>query len=421
MSSSTSSSSTTIVRKKISSLGDCLFTFHNDAPSSQSRKHLWGALALALSIPLLTLLFVLAVDPLQVFHNQTVGTLHYTDNARYRHPGLIRRHFYDEKDRQTALIGSSVLENFLDKEVEEYAELPAPFNFATGGLSYGEALIIYKKLIQSPSIKYIILAFEPHAFFTLSPDFYNDIPYFPQKLYFGTWWERLNAMWTSETLVLAGQAFVFSNDAFLDLEKLRSSVHNYSKARLFTRYGLEFPQNLEQLKTGEIFKKDHVRYHPIISQQPPPPLLALEKALLQTPSHITTYALIPPYSAFGRIPWENYEVSVRYLINALKNKSNVQFYGFDDVPEIVQNIANYYDAFHFGVGVGRYILRSIAADKHRITAANVEEYIQRVQSTRKLTPYHDPLNTVAFEGETDEEGCSHFPYPKGNRPLPLPE
>jgi hypothetical protein len=118
---------------------------------------------------------------------------------------------------------------------------------------------------------------------------------------------------------------------------------------------------------------------------------------------------------------QNYIGGLLYILDHIEAFPNIRLYAFDDVAEIVGNTANYFEQGHYGIGVNRYILRSIKAGKHRITKANVLEYLRRVVTViLNFDPTPDYEHTVTFEGpltEESEQAFSRFPPPTGPSPL----
>jgi hypothetical protein len=121
--------------------------------------------------------------------------------------------------------------------------------------------------------------------------------------------------------------------------------------------------------------------------------------------------------------FNDYIGGILYILNKIEASPNIRLYAFDDVAEITGNTANFFDDRHYGIGVNRYILKSIKAGKHRITKANVLEYLRRMAD---VLVHFDPAPnleyTVSFEGpltEASEKAFSSFPPPTGPSPLEL--
>jgi hypothetical protein len=144
---------------------------------------------------------------------------------------------------------------------------------------------------------------------------------------------------------------------------------------------------------------------------------------------------IPPYCTMAWIKWKkpfwspreteggfsSYIGGILYILDKIEEFPNIHLYAFDDVAEITGNTANYSDDIHYGIGINRYILRSLKAGKHQITKDNVLAYLQRMAEVLvAFDPTPDYTHTVSFEGPLNEEtekAFATFPPPMGPEPL----
>ncbi|MDR2417061.1 MAG: hypothetical protein LBD15_02755 [Holosporales bacterium] len=139
---------------------------------------------------------------------------------------------------------------------------------------------------------------------------------------------------------------------------------------------------------------------------------------------VTFHFFIPPHCALAWInkdSFSSYIGGLLYALDKIESFPHICLYAFDDVPEITCNTANYNDGMHYGIGVDRYILKSMKAGKHRITKANVLEYLRRMADVLlNFDPTPDFEHTVTFEGPINEESAKAFatlPPPIGPHPL----
>ncbi|WP_299394573.1 hypothetical protein [uncultured Desulfovibrio sp.] len=351
------------------------------------------------------MIVIIYVDPLQVLHNQRSKVEYYYSQQRYRTAGLIRRHFLDDQDKETAIIGTSMMENTLARDVERLAGLPRAMNLSFGACLYGELGPVYRMLLKSPSLKHLIVGFMGKAYLGDYPGLWPDTP-FPQALYRDNLPAKLVAMYHAGSLKMALEILLGCCKEATDLNMAGPWMSMSSREKLFSYFAHHYR---EEIRTQEPFKP----FGGIT-----PALHSYVENLLRTPEHIQVYVIINPFFLGYSLPFDLYEQGLRFILNSVKYKKNISIYAFDNVKNIVCNAANYKDVNHFGIGVNRYILRSIAARKHIITEDNIEKYLDEVKALKTSMPlYVDTTSTVAFEGPLDESLFFDSPLPEGRQPL----
>ncbi|MDR0662433.1 MAG: hypothetical protein LBF76_03550, partial [Holosporales bacterium] len=110
------------------------------------------------------------------------------------------------------------------------------------------------------------------------------------------------------------------------------------------------------------------------------------------------------YPTGTRRGFQDYIGGLLYVLDEIEAFPNIHLYAFDDVAAITGNTANYPNDCHYGIGVNRYILRSLKAGKHQITKDNVLAYLRRMAEVLvAFDPTPDYTHTVSFEGPLNEE------------------
>lgn len=348
---------------------------------------------------------ILYVDPLQVIHNQRASTEYYYSQQRYRTAGLIRRHFLEDLDRETAVIGTSMMENSLASDVERLARLPRAMNLSFGACLYGELGPVYNMLLQSPSLKHLIVGFMGKAYLGDYPATWPDVP-FPRAFYEKSLMPKLAAMYHAGSLKMALEILLGRCHEATDLNMTGPWMSMSCRDRLFSRFARSYQ---EDVRTQERFKP----FYGIA-----PAMHSYVANLQRTPAHIQVHVIINPFFLGYSLPFDLYAQGLRFLLASVRDKPNITIYAFDDVREIVCNAANYKDVNHFGIGVNRYILRSIAARKHILTDDNIEKYLEAVKALKDAMPiYVNISDTVTFEGPLNESMFFDSPLAEGKKPL----
>lgn len=372
------------------------------------RRHCLVIFTVVCSVALLVFLGILGVivyvDPLQVLHNQKSDPVYYYAQQRYSAAGLLRRHFLDDQDKETLLIGTSMQENTLISDVERLTYMDKALNLSFGACIYAELRAVYRMALRSPSLKNIVVEFMPKAYLGGSPEVWPDTP-FPFGLYAANPLTRLRSMYLADTFkmsldILRGKP----GSPITNIETASNWMPVSAGQGLFSSFAANYK---EIMRTQEPFNRVAT----------PPGLEPFVDNLRATPEHIQVHVVVSPFFVGYTLPMDLYEMGLRTLVDVQRHKPNVRVYAFDDVAAITCNAANYKDLNHFGPGVNRYILRSIEAGKHSLNADNLDAYLSRVRQLKETMPvYADTANTVSFEGPLNEALFAD-PYAVGTQPL----
>lgn len=67
---------------------------------------------------------------------------------------------------------------------------------------------------------------------------------------------------------------------------------------------------------------------------------------------------------------------MRHVVRRAEALGNVRVFGFEDCA-FVDDITRYKDVIHYDDGVNVYMAESMGQNRHRLTSANMEEYLAR--------------------------------------------
>jgi hypothetical protein len=435
------------------------------------KRHLWTLIAGCFLFPIALIGLTFWVDPLQIFHDQplekplyrNVGKEH-GSTMRYFGRGALKRHLVRRKDRETVIFGWCHTGNFVVEEVEALGGFSSPLNFSVGGTTWQEISVLFDSAMKCSCVKTVISIAPPFRCgpVDLSAPFPTHMKrfeyllkegYLLQKLAFYIKpfdeipylvWSvlacKLYEMLPQQMQTLRRKCRPYSRQHCLMNKNFRGAHIVWGKQReallnkpMKKSISPQLMEIITFIKTRSL-EEINARFNTL---SPVPDDFFLEKITQR--SDVTFHFFIPPMCSFLRkgkctagysynsnvVQIEDspsYIANLLYIVNAVKNFPNVYIYAFDDVPEIVGNPANFYpDGYHFGIGINRYILKSMKVGKHRITKANVLEYLRRMADVLlNFDPTPDLEHTVAFEGPLNEESAkafAAFPPPIGPHPL----
>lgn len=340
------------------------------------KKRTWALLCLSMLLTVFGLIsaLVIAVDPFQIYRlsERFLPPIDRTTQV-YANAGIARQYDYD-----SAIVGSSVTENFRPSYMDE--QLGGRFIklCTSGGSAYNHAITM-DLAFRTHNIRRIVYGLDVYSFIgpedeTSSPvPFYlydqnpfNDVSYWLNRSVLGSFLPRCLRTW--------GQ---HQDDSIRDSMYCWANQDEYGPVAL---YDAEFapPQNVlpedELLPAARINLNKHLL--PFIEAHP------------DTQFDI----FFPPYSA---AKWSTMKstgtldamIAVRNLLyDALSTYENVTLHDFSARADWVLNLDNYKDTLHYGQWINDAITRAIASGENVLTSRGMLD-----QNTAQLRRWADEL------------------------------
>lgn len=396
-----------------------------------SRNHALFVIALWAVIPLGLLAKAavsLWVDPLQIYHDQRSAIPQYHHDERWQTPGLVRKYFQEERSKKTAILGTSMLRNSLASETERYARLPDALNLVISGAHHGE-LTATLGMLKESSLEHVVLSLDNTLYFDNGTPRYNPTSFFPDYLYTANSLSKLQAFFNDTVWQMASDILAKNFKYLRDLETRAYWMADSAASKGFTRYveanlpvfAREYERKREAIgrECREILAGDPRSCCKDIAL---PPQTELVLDTIAGMKNVDFHILIPPNAtvmwALDERKLRHHVCILRLLVQRLEKIPNAKLYAFSDMGIIGNNLANYYDDLHYGLGVNRYMLKAIGQQKHIINAATIDAYVDGfVRNIMNFRVYSDPSYTVTFEGPMDEKAFSVYPPPEGPQPL----
>lgn len=322
-------------------------------------------------------------DPLQVWHKPYFREITFIQNARIQAKGIIKNYNFD-----SFILGTSMLENTLSKEVEQKL-CNKWVNISTGGFAFNERAVILKYILKHTKPKNIVYSLDigylvtNHTNDTENFGFlYDDNQINDLKIYLNT------------HTILCAMKFSTSRHC-VGTKKLGNLISwlwiNNTSHR--ARFGgiQKWLENSENEQITNTIKELSNMIEPT-PYNPKPFSNSIKTHQKYITNNLLIFArqnsntqfsiIIPTYSRlFYRLNDKIYpqaKVILKWLANETANLKNIKIYGFDDLS-YADEIANYKDLTHYNVDMNSMQIDAIANATHILTAENIDEYLQTME------------------------------------------
>ena len=344
---------------------------------------------------LLTLLLLSTVggvnavlDPYQILHDQLQSPAWYSTNQRFQAAGLIHRFLQPGTGYDSAIIGTSMTQNFRPSEVSSRLGWKKTLPLPVSGATPWELRQILKTALETGNVRHALI-----GLFRLNDSataFSNPGDRFPLYIYQGN---PTKYLLSADTLRAGMEAYLFRNSKWgTDLDTLN---FNMRSTKIFNAQAnlLRMKQVLRLSKERKETAYSTDRHgFPAFDEQ----LLPLIKRHPET----EFICFFPPYSLyyFATLAEDDFERLMDFYghaVAALSQTPNARIFGFDTCFDFTGNLANYSDEAHYRAAMNSAMLQSMAAGRHRLTPGNWPEY--RRQLTQAARDYRLKSDFAAAE------------------------
>ncbi|MCB2186648.1 MAG: hypothetical protein KQJ78_09540 [Deltaproteobacteria bacterium] len=357
----------------------------------------------ALYLPIIAVgVFNYTVDPFQIYRQQTLVKPSFCKEQRPQNAGLIRS-YLAQSGYDSLILGSSVADNYIPSHVAQWFGWQKAMRLTINGCYIDQQIYLLEQALRTGAIKNVFWSVRPEEILTEEKDQIPVRRELPYHLYTASWWDDGPYLFSLDNAAFSWQTLRGTLPWEPDLNRLYDFMDRIRTARLAA---MQFSLYYQQVSA-------RLRYFfpPILPKQAPqpsdfPPGFSRLVATIANHSHTNFVILFPPVSRWAlkaKTIWpgalRRYFTVQWALVEALAPLPNVRVYGFDDVEEVVGNLANYMDAAHFHWGVNDWILLQIACRKHLLTKNNISDYLTRThQSLSDYRPYFDYQRMIPVQG-----------------------
>lgn len=323
-----------------------------------------------------------AIDPLQQYRAASWYRPLYA-KQRYLSPGLVKTRDYD-----TAMVGTSMIENFKESEIARALggrALKLPLSGATAH----EQGILLETILRVGKAHRILNGVDVFSY-RGAPDRFNyGEGSMPLYLYDASPWNDLPYLTSFDTLALGAKVLRANwRDRPKDRRRMDPDFysytgdrHGYSRADALRRWrAWNFPHTFEAEDwTAEaLIRNFDLNLRPLIEGSP----------------GVRWILFYPPYSMLA---W--YELRrlgalkaclafKRHVFDAVGGLGNVEVYDFQTDASITHDLDHYHDVSHYAPTLNARILDDIAAGLRRVTAGDLEAGLAELR--RQVETYVPP-------------------------------
>lgn len=324
-------------------------------------------------------IIIVSVDPYFHYH-APLKNIPYklTDtNCRNINDGIMR-HF----DYKTAIIGSSMVENFRTSECDVMFNtntIKVPFY----GASWREIAQNEKRMLQYQKVKKVIRGVDYNGIIGDADSMsYSNLP---EYLYDNNYLNDINYIMNRDTLINMVPCVI----SMFKGETKMTSFDDYCSFGKDAEFGKIAVRKTISYNTIHDVDR-HLIDHSMLKRNITENLISVA---INNPDTEFVYFLTP-YSIFW---WDDlnrhneinkYIDAEKEMIEMVLEVPNIRLFSFNDDYDLVTNLDNYMDAVHYGSWINTEILRRISLNEGLLTRDNYNEYLIRERSIYLNYPYY---------------------------------
>jgi hypothetical protein len=328
-------------------------------------RHFAGTFALVLALILgVVAMFNYVVDPLQFYRiSRLYSPRFFPSMERYENAGLARHYAND-----VIVIGTSVVQNFLPSHIRRSWGRNATKLSMAGSTAHEQSLVA-EAALSTGRIKSVLWALDEPAFSRPANAVRDDQSPFPFHMYrrIGPNIEYLLSFSSLRLSILA-----LRGSGVADLDQYEAWYDRYEfgeKAVLKTWQG-----------TCASFRS---KYAPSATATPVALQEQLHRSLddnvarlVRAYPDVTFELFLPPLATLGYVPTTTPYLDAflpfrAAVANDLLRYPNVHLHDFQTIPWIVDDLANFKDLNHFGLGISDYIIDAVRDGRDRLRPGDI--------------------------------------------------
>ncbi len=298
----------------------------------------------------------LVVDPLQYYRRNTAYPLY--GNDRWQVASFIYNFSFD-----TAIIGTSLTQNFSLSNIKEKLG-GTPIKLSMAGALIPEQILVLDTAIKSGKLKKVIWGLD-RSYFYSHKDMSNSMPIFLYK-------RRVDAhiKYLANLDILIHSLRVLFGKTPTDSREALESYNSWWETAVFSKnivLKLYEDALMESgKKSGSICNKKEELFRSILT-------------IVHMHPEIEFIFFFPPYSlahhkiAYQTNPMGFYE-DIKFRKNMLEEFTkikNVKIFDFETDLDIITNLDNYKDLYHYSNHVSEYMINCISKQKQLVTLENI--------------------------------------------------
>lgn len=308
--------------------------------------------------------FNYVVDPFQYYHvAKLFRPVLWGGMQRYQNAGLARNYAED-----TVVIGSSVTENFLPRDIKAIWGKPAT-KLSISGSTAHEQFLVLRTALQTGRVKNVLWGLDTGAFYSAPNSVRDDQAPFPWHMYRSGWIpnaEYLLALGTTRLSVAAlrgyGETDFDAYHAWYDKFEFGASPTIKAWAGKCESFSQKFTER-PLPEYADMEKRRDLSIETNLTR------------LLRAYPDVKFHLFLPPLATLGYIPAANRSLPLHLpfrtkIAEVALTFPNASVYDFQSDEGISNDLSRFKDTVHFDLRTTREILTSVRDGLHKVASAD---------------------------------------------------
>lgn len=315
---------------------------------------------------IILILFIIAalviyIDPFQQFRINKYANRDIT-KQRILNSGIAKN-----ADYELAILGTSVSENFLKKDLEDSFKLKS-INLALSGSTNYEQRRMLKLILNKKKVKAIIYGLDV---FSYNRNITEERSPVGEFTYSNNPYSKLTYIYNLDVLIGLKNGIENSSNNWIETNSYWGDSYKYSKE--ITLFSSKKIGNIE-FGQGYSFEKMKANFDKFYK-------------LIQQNKNVEYKIFFPPYASIWWKYADEYNCTIdilrfkEYVVSKLINNKNIEIYEFQDIAEITLNLDNYKDMIHYGPMINKEIISLIKEKKYIVK--DIDDYNKRIEKLKE--------------------------------------
>ncbi|MFD2614004.1 hypothetical protein [Paenibacillus gansuensis] len=332
------------------------------------KTFLLGFVAFSVLFAGLVMAFTYIVDPFQYYRKATWYEPLFSLEERFQNPGLAKNYDYD-----TIIIGSSMTQNFVPSYVNRKLGVQT-MKLSMEGSTSKEHNLIANVALKTGKVKNVIWGLDYFSLRGGKDSVRDDQGGFPMFFYDKNPFNDVKYLFNLTTM----KEMVKIGDGLLKGDRKVKNLDYLNNWNAYAQYGAG--RVLKNWQTARALEVDYGKNEDSLDSVKET-FEANILNLVRSRPEVQFLFYYPPYSVLRQEVWydlnkkryENQDYMRKYMVEQLTALPNVKMYDFQTEKSITFDLNQYKDISHHSQKVNEYIIDSIAQDRHRATAGNIDE------------------------------------------------
>lgn len=340
-----------------------------------SKSFVKKTIAYTVALLIIIAVIMIVIDPFTHYHMPFFGMGTVATDERTALVGIAKNGTYD-----TALIGSSMSENFVDAWFEDGYFGYSAEKFCLQGAHFDDYEIILDEVIKHPELKSVVFGIDNYI---LTDDPSEQEITIPDYLYNNSIADDSHYIWNKAALVEYVPKFIITNikeHGSDDNAYVWENLFPYGKQAAIANYISFRPEGLQEKEAIDTYFDNADLF-----------LSKMTKYIEARPD-VKFYFYAPPYSILfwdysvmnGRLEAEI--CLLERVYSKLLEYDNVEIHYFQDAIDVITNLDNYRDYSHYKQAINYYMYSRMKNGEMRVTK---DDYYDRLLSMYEYAATYD--------------------------------